>query len=215
MTAPNSSLTTPWRIGIFAILALVMVATRSHLLTDHFFPLPDASWALFFIAGFYLRGSVRWAFPALMVLAVAIDYVVISSQGLGFWEHYCVSPAYWFLVPSYGALWFGGSWLSARYKGLHVRELALLIASAIVVTSLCYVISNGSFYWLSQSWISANPSAPVRSFGGWIENLGDWYLPFVRTTLVYLGVAAALHAAAIAAMKALAGAAASTQSNRR
>jgi hypothetical protein len=215
MTAPNSSLTTPWRIGIFAILALVMVATRSHLLTDHFFPLPDASWALFFIAGFYLRGSVRWAFPALMVLAVAIDYVVIGSQGLGFWEHYCVSPAYWFLVPSYGALWFGGSWLRARYKGLHVRELALLIASAIVVTSLCYVISNGSFYWLSQSWISANPSAPVRSFGGWIENLGDWYLPFVRTTLVYLGVAAALHAAAVAAIKALASSAASTQSNRR
>ena len=215
MTAPNSSLTTSWRVGIFALLALVMVATRSHLLTDHFFPLPDASWAVFFIASFYLRGSVRWAFPALMGLAVAIDYFVISSQGLGFWEHYCVSPAYWFLVPSYAALWFGGSWLRSRYAGLHVRELALLIASAIVVTSVCYVISNGSFYWLSQSWITANPSAPVRSFGGWIENLGDWYLPFVRSTLIYIGVATGLHVAAIAALKALGGGAKAEKLSKR
>ncbi|MEO6688251.1 MAG: hypothetical protein ABIS07_08120 [Dokdonella sp.] len=213
MTAPLSSLSTPWRIGIVAILALVMVATRSHLLTDHFFPLPDASWALFFIAGFYLRGSARWAFPALMVLAVAIDYIVIDSQGLSFWEHYCVSPAYWFLLPSYAALWFGGSWLRSHYAGMHVRELALLIASAIVVTSVCYVISNGSFYWLSQSWIHANPNAPVRSLGGWIENLGDWYLPFVRTTLIYVGVGAGMHVATITSLKALGGNAKSAQSS--
>ncbi len=215
MTAPNSSLTTPWRVGIFALLALVMIATRSHLLTDHFLPLPDASWAVFFIVGFYLRGYARWAFPALMLLAVAIDYVVISSQGLGFWEHYCVSPAYWFLIPSYGALWLGGSWMRSHYAGLHVRELALLIASAIVVTSVCYLISNGSFYWLSQSWIAANPNAPMRSFAGWIENLGDWYLPFVRATLIYVGVAAGLHVAAIAALKALGGGAKYAQPSKR
>ena len=211
MNTAQPSVSNDLRLGIFLLLGLVMAATRSH----HFAAAPDASWAVFFTAGFYLRGSFRWAFPLLMALAVLVDFFVISRQGIDFWSHYCVSPAYWFLVPSYAVLWFGGSWLRARYTGLHVRELALLIASAIVVTSLCYVISNGSFYWMSQSWINANPSAPVRSFGGWIENLGDWYLPFVRTTLVYLGVAAALHAATIAAMKALAGSAASTLSNRR
>jgi hypothetical protein len=194
MTASNSSLSTPWRLGLLALLAIVMLATRSHLLADHFAPLPDASWAVFFIAGFYLRGLARWAFPALMALAVGIDYVVISSQGIGFWQHYCVSPAYWFLLPSYGALWFGGSWLRAHYDGLHVRELGLLIASTVVAASVCYLISNGSFYWLSAS-------VPSRSFAGWMENLGDWYLIFVRSTLIYVVVAAALHALTLQALR--------------
>src|SRR6187402_559257 len=93
--------------GLFAILALVMAATR----VNHFAALPDASWAVFFIAGFYLhsnapagqgsvldlRGPVRWAFPLLIALAVLIDFIVISGQGIDFWSHYCVSIAYWFL----------------------------------------------------------------------------------------------------------------------
>src|SRR5690606_25885106 len=107
------------RGGILALLAVVMLATRTH----HFGAVPDASWAVFFIAGFYLsagrstadgaamRGWSLWAFPLLMALAVAIDYVVITGQGIAFWSHYCVSTAYLFLLPSYVAPWLGGSWL--------------------------------------------------------------------------------------------------------
>ena len=216
MTETASPLAKDLRLGLFLLLGLVMVATRSH----HFGPLPDASWAMFFIAGFYLSpgkpqqpvtlagGAFRWAFPLLMVLAIAVDYAVISAQGLDFWSHYCVSPAYWFLVPSYAVLWFGGAWLRARYRGLHAREGALLVASAIVAAGACYLVSNGSFYWIS-------PSVPVRSFGGWVANLGDWYLPFMQTTLVYVGIAAALHVGATLALRALGGAAQrSPQSHR-
>jgi len=207
MTASSSSLTKDLRLGLFLLLGLVMVATRSH----HFNALPDASWAVFFLAGFYLSkgkpeepvtlagGSFRWAFPLLMALAVAIDYAVISAQGIDFWSHYCVSPAYWFLVPSYAALWFGGAWLRARYRGLHLREGALLVVSVMLAASLCYLISNGSFYWIS-------PNVPARSFGGWITNLGDWYLPFMQTTLIYVGIGAALHVATTFAVNALGGA---------
>ena len=46
------------RFGIFAALALVMAATRLH----HFDVLADASWGVFFLAGFWLRGSARWRF---------------------------------------------------------------------------------------------------------------------------------------------------------
>lgn len=193
MTATTPSLSTPWRLGLFAILAIVMVATRSNLipLGTHIGSLPDATWAVFFIAGFYLRDSVRWAFPALMALAVGVDYAVISSQGLNFWQHYCVSPAYWFLVPSYAALWFGGAWLRQRYNGLHARELGLLLVGAIVAISVCYLVSNGSYYWLSDHWRTA--AGATASFGGWIKNLGDWYLPFTGMTLVYVAIAAALH----------------------
>ena len=47
------------RLGIFLLLALAMAATRIH----HFGAVPDASWGAFFLAGFWLRGSARWAFP--------------------------------------------------------------------------------------------------------------------------------------------------------
>jgi hypothetical protein len=194
MSTATQPLPKDLRIGLFLILALVMMATRSH----HFGALPDASWAVFFVAGFYLRGSARWAFPLLMALAVVVDCVVIRSQGIDFWSHYCVSPAYWFLVPSYAALWFGGSWLRARYNGLHAREAGLLAASAALSAAACYVVSNGSFYWIS-------PSVPSRSFGGWIENLGDWFVPFMQTTLAYIAVAAVLHVAVVVAAKALRG----------
>lgn len=205
MTATNPSLSTPWRLGVFAILAIVMVATRANLihLGTHIGSLPDASWAVFFIAGFYLRGSVRWAFPALMALAVGVDYAVISGQGLSFWSHYCVSPAYWFLVPSYAALWFGGAWLRQRYDGLHARELGLLLVSAVAAASVCYLVSNGSYYWLSNHWQAA--AGVTASFGGWMKNLGDWYLPFIGLTLVYVAIAAVLHVLATRALGAMAG----------
>ena len=184
------TLSNPQRAGIFAILALVMTATR----VNHFAALPDASWAVFFVAGFYLRGSVRWAFPLLIALAVLIDFFVITSQGISFWSHYCVSAAYWFLLPAYFVLGLGGSALRRLYAGLGLRTLGLLGVSLFIAVSACYLISNGSYYWLSDGWLSAGN---VRSFAGWIENLGDWYLPYLRTSAIYVGIAAALHVAAV------------------
>ena len=194
------SLTPSQRAGIFLILALVMTATR----VNHFAALPDASWAVFFAAGFYLRGHLRSAFPLLMALAVLIDFFVITGQGIDFWSHYCVSIAYWFLVPAYLALWLGGSVVRAAYRAIGVRELAVLGACAIVAMSVSYAISNGSYYWLSDTWMAGGK---VRSLGGWIENLGDWYVPYLRTTLMYVGIGALLHVAVTHAARSIGGAA--------
>ena len=185
------SLSTPQRIAIFSVLALAMVATRFH----HFAIVPDASWAMFFVAGFYLRGSARWAFPLLMALAVAVDIAVISGQGMNFWTHYCVSPAYWMLLPAYAALWFGGAWLRSRYNGLTLASLGRLAAALLVTTTLCYLISNGSFYWLS-------PVVGERSVAGWFKNLGDWYFSFLGTTVAYVGIAGVFHVIASLALPA-------------
>jgi len=174
------------RLAIFLGLALVMGVTRFHPSLLHH-ALWDASWGVFFLAGFWLRGQGRWAFPLLMAEAVLVDYLVISGQGVDFWSHYCVSPAYWFLAPSYGALWLGGSWLAQRQQGLGLRTLALAAGALLVAEGVCYLISNGSFYW-----ISASVPAP-RSFGAWLGNLGDWYLPFLAGTAVYVALGAVLH----------------------
>ena len=183
------------RLGIFLALAVVMAATRIHISLLHH-ALWDASWAIFFLAGFWLRGAGRsaglnWAFPLLMVEAVVIDYLVISGQGIDFWSHYCVSVAYWFLVPSYLSLWLGGSWLAKHQAGLQLQTLAMALVAFVVSWTACYLLSNGSFYWLSAS-------VPLpRSSAAWFANLGDWYLPFLQTTALYVAVGAVAHVLAV------------------
>lgn len=178
------------RLGIFLALAAVMAITRIHLSLLHH-NVEDASWAIFFLAGFWLRGAGRWAFSLLMAEAVLVDYLVISGQGLDFWSHYCVSAAYWFLIPSYFSLWLGGSWLAKHQVGLRLQTLGMAIVALVVSWALCYLLSNGSFYWLSDS-------VPLpRNFAAWFVNLGDWYLPFLQTTALYVGIGAVLYVLAV------------------
>ena len=150
------AMTQSQRLGIFSVLALVMAATRLH----HFDAIPDASWGVFFLGGFWLRGSARWAFPLLMAEAVLVDFFAITSQGLSFWSHYCVSPGYWFLVPSYFALWLGGSWLARHQAGVRASTLGLAALALLVSEAVCYSLSNASFYWLSPTTAAAPADPP-------------------------------------------------------
>ena len=178
------------RLGILIVLVAVMAATRIHLSLLHHSVL-DASWGIFFLAGFWLRGAGRWAFPLLMAEAVLLDYLVINGQGIDFWSHYCVSAAYWFLIPSYFSLWLGGSWLAKHQVGLRVQTLAMATVALVASWAACYIVSNGSFYWLSDT-------VPLpRSFGSWFVNLGDWFLPFLGTTVLYVGIGAVVHVLAV------------------
>ncbi len=167
------------RAFILSLLVLLMAGTR----INHFAPVPDASWAVFFIGGFYLRSWTRWAFPLLMGLAVVVDWAVISNQGINFWQHYCVSAAYWMLVPAYFAMWAGGMLLRRYYTGATLKSLGLLAASLIGSVALCHLIAQGSFYWISAS--VAEPS-----FAGWAKNYSDWLLPYMQTAAMYVGAAA-------------------------
>ncbi len=175
------------RATILALLVALM-ATRLHLpaTVTHFGALPDASWAVFFIGGYYLRGWGRAAFPALMALAVLIDFVVIRSQGLDFWAHYCMSAAYWFLVPAYLAMWMGGATLRRLQPTADSNALGMLVAALVGSVVICHLLSQGSFYWLSDS--VAEPT-----LGGWWKNYSDWFIPYLRTTSIYVGLALIVH----------------------
>ncbi|MES2684690.1 MAG: hypothetical protein V4650_14315 [Pseudomonadota bacterium] len=172
------TLSKPQQLYVFAALALLMAFTRYH----HFLPVPDASWAIYFIGGFYLKGASRWAFPALMLEAVVIDYV--STQQLGV-SSYCLSPAYAFLVPTHAVLWFGGVWLRTRQRH-ELASLGLLAGSAFVAVSLAFLISNGSFYWLGGRYASPN-------FPEYLERFAMYYRHFLTVPLAYIGIAAVLH----------------------
>ena len=173
------------RAFVLSLLVLLMVGTR----INHFAPIPDASWAVFFIGGFYLRSWTRWAFPLLMALAVAVDWTVISSQGMDFWGHYCVSAGYWALVPAYFAMWAGGMLLRRFYTGASWRALGLFAATLVGAVVVCHLFAQGGFYWTSS--VVADPT-----IAGWFKNYTDWLLPYMRTAAMYTGMAALAQAAA-------------------
>lgn len=166
------------RLALFAMLAALMAATRM----NHFGPMPDASWAVFFLGGAWLARDTRWAFPALMALAVLCDYLVIRAAGLDFWSHYCVSPGYWFLLPAHLSLWAGGS-LLRRYAAWPMPAFLAASAGTLVASvALCHLFAQGGFYWLSSS--VADPT-----LAGWAKNYADWFLPYLRTAAAYVALA--------------------------
>lgn len=125
----------------FGLMGL-MAATRFH----HFgnvTTLPDASLAVFFLAGLLLASP--WIFVLLLIEAALIDYLAIQYGGVSDW---CVTPAYLFLVPTYGVMWLGGRLSQAspldQWQGWAVTSGTLLAA-----TVNAFLISNFSFYYLS------------------------------------------------------------------
>lgn len=178
------------RAIILSLLVLLMAGTR----LNHFAPVPDASWAVFFIGGFYLRNWTRWAFPLLMGLAVVVDWTVISNQGMSFWQHYCVSAAYWMLIPAYFAMWTGGMLLRRYYRSANLKSLGMLAATVIGSVAVCHLIAQGSFYWISAS--VAEPT-----FAGWAKNYSDWLLPYMQSAAMYIGAAALVQVVAEAISK--------------
>jgi len=167
-------------------LVLCMAATRS----DHFadeLHLPDASAAVFFLAGVYLRPM--WIAAALLVEAALIDYAAIAFGGV---SSFCISPAYGFLLPAYGALWLAGRWY-AKTPNKQVRHrfafstLLPLAASVVIGGLVSELFSSGGFYFFSGRF---EPN--LAEFGARIAR----YFPSSLATLAfYVAVAAIVHAA--------------------
>ena len=173
----------PTRFAVFAVLALSMAATRFSHAGSAWLP-PDASWAVFFIGGFYLTRQWRWALGILLIEAVGVDCLAIRHYGI---SNYCVTLAYWFIVPAYSALWLGGAWLRRHYQQA-APDLARLCASLLLSVTLCYLLTNASFYWLGGR-------IEHPSFAGWWSSFTRWYGHFLAVSCAYVALAALLHVA--------------------
>lgn len=163
-------------------LMLLMLATR-YFHIGSAWHLPDASWAVFFLGGLYLA---RKHFVLLLAEAMAIDFIFFALGG----SQYCLSSAYGFLVPAYAALWFGGQLL--REEGLRKVENrdAMFFARGAaywwVSASLAYVLTNASFYFLSDK-------AVDPSIANYFVHAKIWYAAFVSRPMLYLIAAALVH----------------------
>lgn len=128
--------------AVIAGLAVLMALTRFHH-EGTAFTLADASLAVFFLGGYYLGRTAMFA--ALLAGAFVIDYLAIAYGGI---SGFCVSPAYVFLVPTYGVMWIAGRW-SARLPGWSVSAVLRICGALFTATTVAFVISNLSFYLLS------------------------------------------------------------------
>ncbi len=155
----------------------LMLATRFH----HFggaLSLPDASLAVFFFAGLWVRG---WKFFGLLLIeAGLIDYLSITQFNV---SDYCISPAYVFLIPTYASLWFAGVYCK-KYSAFNVSDLLTQFVVLLIATSVAFAISNGSFYLLSGKF-DVN----------WLEyslRVAKYYPSYLAYTLVYAVIVYAL-----------------------
>lgn len=172
------------QLGILAALALLMAATRY----NHFgssVSLPDASLAVFLLAGFVMA---RLSWPALLVFVLllleagGIDYYAINVAGVSDW---CVTPAYWFLIPTYASMWLGGRWFAARQQN-NWRSLVMFGGVSWLATTAAFLISNASFFLLSGRYAEMS----TAEYAG---NVAQYYPPYLSGSLVYLALASMVY----------------------
>ena len=188
----NLGTTGPWvAIG----LALVMMVTRVGHFGEAGGP-PDASWAIFFLAGLWLQNAR--AFPVFFALGWVADLIAFS---LGTPTD-CYSLAYLFLIPAYGSLWAAGQWLAAFSSHEEstdqgslgsrsgVKGVFMLAVSVVGSAVVCFAWANLGMWWFADS-------AMTYSFGAYL-NAVSVYLPgYVLTMAMYLTVAVGLALACV------------------
>lgn len=171
---------------IFSTLFLLMLFTRfNHFGSSVSFP--DASLAVFLLGGFLISRNVRMllaAFALLILEAGAIDYYATQYAGVSDW---CITPAYWFLIPTYASMWFAGYWFAARQHN-NVASLALFGVVSLLSTSVAFLISNASFYALSGKFTEMN----IAEYATYVAK---YYPPYVSGSLMYLALAAIIYVA--------------------
>ncbi|HLE66637.1 MAG TPA: hypothetical protein VI730_05770 [Burkholderiales bacterium] len=137
----NTSIAIRTPVALFA-LALLMAATRFH----HFGSatlLPDASLAVFLLGGFH-AARARW-FVLFLAEAALIDQLAVSWGGASGW---CITPAYAFLVPAYGAAWLAGAWATSGFTP-DARGAARAIVAFSAGVAGWFAVSNAGFFLFS------------------------------------------------------------------
>ncbi len=129
-------------VMIAAILAFFMMITRgSHVLTS--VSLPDASLAIFLMAGLFLRRAF-W-FAGFFVLATIIDFGAAAFDPT---QGFCLSNGYWGLIPAYGVMWLGGLFLS-KQDAFSLKKINVYALVTLITTFIAFVISTQTYYLFS------------------------------------------------------------------
>lgn len=167
-------------IALGAALAALMAATRMHHFASSLH-MPDASLAVFLLAGFLISSPIF--FGALLIEAGLLDYFAIAHMGV---SDYCVTPAYWFLIPTYAVLWYAGRAYAKMHQD-NLHSLGLFSAISFAAVSAAFFISNFTFYLFSGNYGD-------MSIGIYALRVAPYYFPYVASAAIYLVPALLLYA---------------------
>jgi len=167
------------QLTIGAGLVLLMILTREyHFSSLH--SLPGASWAIFFLAGLYLRAI--WPLVGLFILTWALDFSAYTWGGA---SSFCLTSSYVFLLPAYSALWYAGSWYARRYQ-FEWQTLLPLSLSLMTGAAVCELFSSGGFYFFSGRF----EETTLIEFG---QRLVQYFPHYVGSLVFYIGIAVVIH----------------------
>jgi hypothetical protein len=174
MNLPKLSRNLTTGVALIALLAMTRIGHFGGIATP-----PDASLAVFFLLGLWV-GPPRWLVVALLA-AAATDALAIA-QGV---SSYCITPAYPFLIPTYGILWGAGraTWVYTERRHGWLRRLVLGVA-LLTSTVIAFVLSNASFYALSGYF----EAMPARDF---VRGVTPYFGPYITEAAAYVAVAIA------------------------
>ncbi len=167
-----SSVTRLQCLTAIGLLVLIIATRGSHIGSSAL--LPDATLAAMLLGGIRLKRA-GW-FAALMGCCVAVDAFAVGVAGV---SSYCLSPAYWALLPTYAVMWLGGCWLAKRSNAFQTLPYATV---ALATTTVAFLISTDSFYLFSGRFPQATLWEAMQH--GW-----EFFPAYLGYTMMYLGVA--------------------------
>jgi ABC-type multidrug transport system fused ATPase/permease subunit len=154
-----------------AFLTVMMSLTRLHH-AETIWQLPDASVAVFFLAG--LRLPSTWFLLWFLTEFLLIDFVALYGFNT---SAYCFSAAYGFLIPAFAGVWWIGKQLSKQLfidptqksplqmqrntpSFMRLLQSLQMMALTFVFASLSalyyFIVSNVSFFLLSGKFAHLN-----------------------------------------------------------
>jgi len=170
------------QLWLGVLLGLLMAVTRGQHAVALAHTLPDASLAIFFLAGFYLRPA--WAFGILFAEGLLLDLAAIAWGGVG---GFCMTPAYLFLIPAYGAMWAAGRWYAERYRAT-LSTVLPLVGCLLLAGSAAELLASGGFYLFSGRF------EDLSSTGLW-SRLIEYFPTSLKALALYIGLVAVIHGA--------------------
>jgi hypothetical protein len=166
----------PIRYLLPSLLALLILTRVGHFGST--FSLPDASLAVFLLGGLWL-GNWGW-FALLLAAAFAVDVSLARTAEEAGW---CLTPAYWGLIPTYAVLWLAGRWLAREERALLPGTFILMAGLA---ASLAFVISNATFWAFSGLF----PGMGVLEYA---FKVAGYFPPYLGSAALYLALGWAVH----------------------
>lgn len=163
------TLSTPRRYSLLLVLALAIAATRtSHFGTSAL--LPDASLAVFLLGGMMLGGWQCFA----MLFAVAFGADVLSARTAEE-AGWCLTPAYWGLLPTYAVMWLAGRWIGKQKAPSFARDAAVAVGAIV----LAFVISN-------VTWFAFSNTLGGMSVADFALAVMKYFPPYLGSAMLYL-----------------------------